>query len=87
MSKQQSIQRIAANFSFMLAESNVGVRELARELKLPVTTIHNLKIGASDARVSLVARIAEHFGIAVDDLLLPKTTFSKKFKNLLAVAG
>lgn len=86
ITSEESIRRISTNVGHAMGISGISLRGLASAVDEPVTTVHSLVHGKNDARVSLVARIAEHFQVTVDDLLLPEKQFRKILKKL-AIAG
>lgn len=77
----QAVERIARNVSFAMAKERLTVRAFAQAIEEPVTSVHRLIHGENEARISLVAKVAEHFGVRVDDLLLPATQFQRRLEK------
>lgn len=79
--KTQAIDNIAANVSFAMQVENMTIRSLASEVGSPSATIFTIATGRNEARVSIIANIAERFGVTVDDLLKPPSEFRKLFSR------
>jgi len=60
---------LAANIQKLMAARDWSVRELSRQTTDPVMTIHNTISGKSLPRAGVLTRIADAFGVTVDQLL------------------
>jgi len=67
-------------------ERGESIRTLADAVGLEPTSIYQLGKAMNEPRISLVARLAEHYGVTVDELLQPTTEFKEVFRNTLEVA-
>lgn len=81
ISSRTAVDRIGRNVSIARHERGESIRALADAVGAAPTSIHQLLNGTNDPRVSLVAKIAEHYGITVDDLLRPSTEFQQVMKH------
>ena len=75
--KHEAILHLAANVTFAMSEFELTVRGLANAVDAPPSTIQTLIKGENEARISLVARIAEFLRVSVDDLLRKPAEFRK----------
>ena len=86
LTAEQTKKRIAANLATVMKDRGASVRQLAKAIGESHSSVHTMIMGQNDSRVSMVAKAAEHFGITVDDLLLPAYKFSEILKKESAVA-
>lgn len=74
----ETLKRISHNVSRLLAEREWTQAQLAAETEETEMNISRVVRGRNMPGAGLLSRIAEAFGVAVDDLLKPTSRFSKK---------
>lgn len=80
-----ALANISYNLNRLLAAAEMSRYRLAKITGESEQTIKSVADGAHMPRVSLMARIAEAFGVKVDDLLAPipsKKKTSRKFQEV-----
>lgn len=68
ISKDKMIDTLTQNLVTLMERKQVGVRELARECQLSAMTISRVCRGSQMPSLDVALRIAEFFGVSVEDL-------------------
>lgn len=56
-------------FNYLLKQANLTLTDIARETRIPITTLHNILSGKSpDPKLSILNVLADKFGISIDQL-------------------
>ena len=70
-------KRLAENVDHCMRETHLSLAEVAEAVDCTIPTIHRLRKGENDPSFTLVARVADFFGLTLDELLLSQKEFRK----------
>lgn len=82
ISDQTVLERVGRNVALCMRSRGESIRVLAAAIEAKPTTIHYVLKGTTNPRFVLIARIAEHYGVGVDDLLLPTNQFVERLPQV-----
>ncbi len=75
--------KLNLNLKKLLSENELTPSQLAREVKVPVQSIHNWIHGQNPRSFEQIKKIADFFQISLDELVYGPLTFSRKKRNNL----
>lgn len=68
----QAIGNVAANAQRLMRELGLSIRQLAEKTGESRMSIHRAVNGTNEPGIAVIAKLAEAFGVRVDDLLSPR---------------
>lgn len=73
--------KLNLNLKRLLQESNLTPSQLAREVKVPVQSIHNWIHGQNPRSFEQIKKIADYFQVSVDELVYGPLDIPKRHLN------
>ena len=73
--------KLSANLQNLMKERRVPLKHLSKHVAIPASTIHGWLNGANPRAISELKRVADYFGITIDELCFSED--KKKSDNVI----